>query len=269
MTDAASYELRAWDSFDRTWGAVGGVLTDTTTYTHTVQTDGRNYYYQVHARDANDIRGSWSERLYVAVVPTQFPTAPHRTSDMICTIRKYMDVSGVTVAAPSVVSDEQMIRSREIISGMLANRSDLLEALAANNTEILLRDDFIGIAQPWFAYMPANDPHCVTFIHEFAHVIHHAIRSQAAGNQFDTRLYDLYQTAVNAGLCPAITPQRDPRNTGLIQSDSGFRPGTGRLNPYRPFWRRPIPSWQIYDPEIAKLIEEVFGDATVPSACMR
>ena len=70
--DAASYDLRVWDSINRQWVPIGGVLSSTT-YTHTVLTDGRNYYYQVRARSATDVRGAWSERVYAAVVTPQIP----------------------------------------------------------------------------------------------------------------------------------------------------------------------------------------------------
>ena len=42
VANAAGYELRAWDSLDRQWDAIGGALTDTTTYTHTVLTDAES-----------------------------------------------------------------------------------------------------------------------------------------------------------------------------------------------------------------------------------
>ena len=76
VANAAGYELRVWDSLDRQWGAIGGVLTDTTTYTHTVLTDGRNYHFQVRARNANDVVGAWSDRVYEAVVTPRFPPPP-------------------------------------------------------------------------------------------------------------------------------------------------------------------------------------------------
>ena len=135
VANAAGYDLQAWDSIDRNWSIVASALTNTT-FTHTVQTDGRNYYFQVRARDANDVRGNWSGQLYVAVVPTQFPPPP-ASLGLEMYYQKYMVVSGVEVVAPSLVSEEQMIRSRAIITGTLATRSDLLATLAANDARIL------------------------------------------------------------------------------------------------------------------------------------
>ena len=250
VADAASYELRAWDSFDRTWGAFGGVLTDTTTYTHTVQTDGRNYYYQVHARDANDVRGAWSEQLYVAVVPTQFPPPP-ASLGLEMYYQKHMVVGGVTVVAPSLVSEEQMIRSRAIITGILANRPDLLATLASYNTRIYIQDRFKGIAQRGLAYTPVTDPYCNTFIHEFAHLVDHALEEQADAAAFDERHRAVYQAAINAGLWSSYYASTNAEE----------------------YWAETVKYWLWEstlldrDPEIVKLIEDTLGEVTIPAAC--
>ncbi len=250
VADAASYELQAWDSFDRTWGAISGVLTNTTTYTHSVQTDGRNYYYQVHARAANDVRGAWSEQLYVAVVPTQFPPPP-ASLGLEMYYQKHMVVGGITVVAPSLVSEEQMIRSRAIITGILANRPDLLATLASYNTRIYIQDRFKGIAQRGLAYTPVTDPYCDTFIHEFVHLVDHALEEQADAAAFDARHRALYQAAINAGLW------------------SSYYAATNAEE----YWAETVKYWLWEstlldrDPEIVKLIEETLGEVTIPAAC--
>ena len=198
---AANYDLRVWDSFSRTWELIGDALTSTT-YTHTVLTDGRNYYYQVRARNANGVRGAWSDRVYAAVVPTQFPPPP-LSLGLDLYFQKYMDVGGVVVVAPSEVSDAHMVQSREIITGMLANRSDLLATIAANNTRIYIESDRRGgISNPnpgsWTTYLASQDPNCDIFIHEFGHQVHYAIGEQTDGQEFNTRLHALYQAALNA-----------------------------------------------------------------------
>ena len=262
VTNAASYSLRVWDSFDRRWSTIDSAPTNPT-YVHTVQTDGRNYYYQVRARNASGFGGGWSEQLYVAVVSTQFPPPP-ASLGLEMYYQKYMVVSGVEVVAPSLASDEQMIRSREIITGLLANRSDLLATLAANNSRIYIQDRFKGIAYGWTAYTPVTDPYCDTFIHEFAHVVHHAIEEQSDGEEFNTRLQARYQAIINAGK--------------WLPSDVFY----ARTN-FREYWAETVKYWlwealpsslssnyaklADYDPEIANLIEETFGDVTIPEAC--
>ena len=250
VENAVSYNLRAWNGFDLTWSDVGGVLTDTTTFTHIVQTDGRNYYYQVRARDANDVRGAWSDQLYVAVVPTEFPPPP-LSLGLERYYQKHMVVEGVTVFAPNWVSDEQMIRSRAVITGMLSNRSDVLATLAGHNTRIFIQDFYPGIAFKWVADTPVTDPHCDTFIHEFAHLIDFALEEQTDAETFDTRLRALYLAAVNAGLW------------------RGYYANTNAEE----YWAETVKYWLWEshlidrDPEIVKLIEETLGEVTIPAAC--
>ena len=264
VANAAGYELRAWDSIDRKWGPIGGA--QTTTYTHTVQTDGRNYYYQVRARDANDLRSAWSDRVYAAVVPTDFPPPPISLGFDLY-FQKHLNVDGVVVVAPSEVSDAHMVQSREIITGMLSNRSELLATMAANNTRIYIESDRRGgISNKgsglWTTYLGSQDPNCNTFIHELGHLVHYAIEEQTDGQQFNTRLHALYQSALIAG-----------RWTGLYASSNSSE-----------YWAEMVQFWfqgampyplnasysklEEYDPEVAMLVEEVFGsDATVPATC--
>ncbi len=270
VANAANYELRAWDSFNFTWDSIGGILTDRT-YTHPVLTDGRNYYFQVRAKSSSGIRSTWSDQLYVAVVPTQFPPPPLSLGfDM--SYQKYMEVGGVHVVGPSEVPDGKMIQAREIISAMLSNRSDLLEAMADYDTRIYIQEGpfFIpgaaGIAYKasngQAALVPIVDENCVTFIHEFTHLIHFTIEEMADGEEFDERLDGLYQAALTAGLWPDM----------LATADVGhYWTETVR---YWLWERMPYSLTSIaatvadYDPEVAELIEEVFGEATLPAYCM-
>ena len=286
VANAASYELRAWDSIRRTWEHLGGILTGRA-HMHTVLTDGRNYYYQVRGRDANGVRGAWSERVYAAVVAAQFPPPPLSIGlDMF--YQKYLDVGGVAVVAPSEVSDEKMVQAREIISGMISgivsDRPELLEVMKAYRTRIAiykysheagaviqlpefrpLGSDLLGASvkssSGWIGGVPEEDAHCERFMHEFAHLIHFAIETQPGGPVFESRLLAAYQAALNAGMW-----------TDTYASVSHFQ-----------YWAETVKYWfgeslpatlaadyanlADYDPEVAELIEEVFGDATVPSYC--
>ncbi len=282
VSNAASYELRAWDSLDRQWGSIGGVIT-TTTYTHTGQTDGRNYYYQVRARNANDVRGAWSDRVYAAVVTPQFPPPP-LSLELDLFYQKYLDVSGVVVVAPSEVSDEKMVQARDVITSMLSAKSDLLSDLAANSARIAIYPDNAdggGITQLpelWFltslplgyvhkagtlflAGVPEEDANCGTLVHEFAHMIHYVIDERSGGEAFNARLEALYQAARNAR-----------RWQGLYAATN-----------YREYWAEAVRFWfwetmpaslsasystlNDYDPDVATLVEEVFGDATLVAYC--
>ena len=144
-------------AFNREWGGIGGDL-KVTSYTHAVLKDGRNYYYQVRARDANGVRGAWSARVYAAVVTPRYPPPPLSLHlDMF--YQKYLETHGVAVVAPSEVSDAKNgPRRGEIITGMLSNRADLLQTMAANNTIVFIEiDDIRGVAYKipggWEAYV--------------------------------------------------------------------------------------------------------------------
>ncbi len=266
VSTAAGYELQAWDSTDRKWGPVGGALA-TTTYTHTVQTDGRNYYYQVRARDASDVRSAWSDRVYAAVVPSDFPPPPVALGFDLY-FQKYLNVGGVIVVAPGEVSDAHMVQSRAIITGMISSRSDLLAIMAGKNTRIFIEVERSGgISNPgstaWTVYLGSNDPNCNTFIHEFGHIVHYAISETAEGQTFNTRLHTLYQAAINAGKWSGLyaSTKREEYWAEMVQ-----------------FWFQgalPYPlnasysKLEDYDPDAAELVEEIFGEsATVPATCI-
>ena len=265
VANAASYELWAYDSIKRAWARIGGALTGRS-YTHPVLTDGRNYYFQVRARDADGVHGAWSERVFAAVVRQQFLPPPPSLGINTLLYQKYVDVDGMGVAAPSEVADEQLVHGRGIIRGMLSSRPDLLKELADNDTLIFIdvyRYRGIAFKSSWEAYVPERDPvpHCGTFIHELAHLIHFAIEDLPGGEAFNTRLLGLYQAARTAG-----------RWRGLYASTN-----------YVEYWAEAVRIWlhesmpsslapyhptlADYDPEVAKLVEEVFGEATVPAAC--
>ena len=280
---ADSYDLWAWDSIDRRWGPIGEAVT-ATTYTHSVLTDGRNYYYQVRARDAKGMRGPWSQRAQAIIVPQQFPPPPPDLGlDLF--YQKYFKVRGVVIVAPSEVSDEKMVQAREIVSGMLSGNPDLAESFAPKYIRVAIYkrnaagervsqlpeirgtvDDYRGqafrTAQGWIAAAPEKDPSCYVFIHEFAHAIHLSLEELSDNQKFGARLYSRYSAANNAGLW-----------RGAYASEN--------INEYWAetvtFWflgfiREPLEARDLkleeYDPDIAKLIAEIFGeDAYVPAFC--
>ncbi len=267
--NAVSYELRTWDNFDRQWYSIGGELTSAE-YTHTVQTDGRSYYYQVRARSAQNSLSAWSEPIIVVVLPTKFPPPPISLG-IDLDYQKYFEVDGLVAIAPIDVTDERMVEVRAIISGMLSNRADLLEAMAYYNTRIYIDDDNdplafrfeTSTAEWWGANLPENEPDCYVTIHEFAHVIHFALEDQADGEEFNSKLQDLLDAALTSGLwndeyaSTNIAEYWAETVTFWLKGSVELREtgGTTRL--------------ENYDPEAFKLIQETLGDATVPSSCKR
>ena len=268
VANAASYELWAWDGVNRAWGRIGGALT-ATSYTHPVLTDGRNYYFQVRAWDANNVRGAWSQRVFAAVVPQQFLPPPPSLGVNPFFYQKYANVDGIGLLAPAEISDEQIVRGREIITGMLTGRPDLLATLVAHDTLVFI-DPFRsrGIAfkfdDGWEAYIPEEDPvpHCGTFIHELGHLIHFALEEQAGGDAFNARLRAAYQTARTAGRWRGMYAMTNVKEYWAEMARMWL-------------WEALPPSLQpyysdlaAYDPEAAALVEEIFDDAaSVPAAC--
>ena len=259
---AQSYDLRVWDSVDRSWGLIGDGLA-VTHLSQNVETDGRNYYYQVRARDADGVRSAWSKRLFAAVAAQQFrPPPPSLGLDLF--FQKFLDVDGVVVVAPSEVSDEKMNQAGEIIAGVLADRSDLLETLAANDARI----EFFGYwreaggsSDGWEAEVTQYDPSCEHFLQEFAHLIRRALEDQPDGEGFRLRLDGAYKAAMDEGLW-----RGGPASTGA----EGYWAEAvkywlwGALPDFA--WEKAL-TLEAYDAEAAKLIEDILGDASVPSVC--
>ena len=261
-SDGDSYDLRVWDSIDREWSLLGKALSDTD-YSHSVLTDGRNYYYQVRARNADGVRGAWSEQLLAAAVQQQFrPPPPSLGLDLF--FQKYLDVDGVAVVAPSGVSDGKILEAREIIRGVLAGRPDLLETLAANDARIEFSGYWAeagGRSGVWEAEVTQYDPNCEHFLQEFAHLIRHAVGEQPGGEAFRLRLENVYLAATEEGLW-----RGGPASAGAES-----------------FWAETFKYWfweelpgstaadsselAYHDPEAAMLLEEVFEEGELPPFC--
>ena len=251
-----------WNSIDRSWSLLGKALSDTH-FSHSAIADGRNYYYQVRARDPYGVRGAWSERLFAPAVQQQFGPPPESLG-LNLFFQKYLDVDGVAVVAPSEVADSMMIQAQEIIRGLLASRPDLLETLAANDARI----EFFGYwgeaggrSGVWEAEVTQYDPNCEHFLQEFAHLVRHAVGEQHGGETFTLRLEDIYQAAMEEGLW-----RGGPASAGAES-----------------YWAETVKYWfwgklpgptaadsselAYHDPEAALLIEEVFGEAELPPFC--
>ena len=282
---SASYELWAWDSLNRRWSSIGGPLT-ARNYTYTVQTDGRNYYFQVRARNAEGVRGPWSARAQAIVVPQQFPPPP-LSLGLNLFYQKYLEVGGVVIVAPTEVSDGKMVQAREIVSGMLSGKPDLLADIdpkyvriviyktnAAGEKVIQLPEAEVSEQNPdgqafftsagWVAVAPESDPLCYVFIHEFAHALHGTIEEDIPGiHEVSRRLYALYTAALDAGLWQGAYAATDVEEYWAETVTFWFQ---GKL----PVYVAANPTkLEDYDPEIAKLIAKTFGDASVPSYCKK
>ena len=219
---AVRYELQVWWYPLPKWERFGGDDITATAYTHTGLTVGRKYYYTVRAVNAAGETSDWQQKYASATAqaapadpdPPQIAPPP-ASLDLDPFYRKYLDAEGIPVVASSNVDDAELYHAREIILAMLANRPDILAAMAANGFRVIiyendgcrgpyqvpeLREDLplgrctktVGIARirglanrftdevllviEAIGVAPAYRPYCnFVFVHEFAHLVDFAL----------------------------------------------------------------------------------------------
>lgn len=206
--------------------------------------------------------------------------------------QKYVDVRGFPVVGSEKVPDYALLEAAYLIDHMLAGRQDVLDALTENRvrfavmaaseltTDVPEHSDLTpkrywdrrarGLgptaARPAVSCGEENllrlagDPYREEsiLIHEFAHAIHQ-MGLNAIDDEFDTRLRAVYDRAMEKGLWK----------------------GKYAATNYAEYWAEGVQSWfdtnrppdhdhnhvdtreelKRYDPELAKLIGEVFGDS--------
>lgn len=202
--------------------------------------------------------------------------------------QKYVDAGGIPILAPESVSDEELRRTQATLFGMVADRPDLLDLLASQNTRILLYDrDKGGLAQlPEFAdYSGSNVSglfgetsyggavaapamttyHCnETLIHEIAHALDYAIRIQdwEANREpgFKQARNQTYLSAMNAGLWAGRYESTVSQEYWAEMVVHWLRPDLFRTQ----FGLHDLSE---YDSKAARLIEQYLGNPTLPDFC--
>ena len=211
---------------------------------------------------------------------------PHLNADPY--YQKYLNAGGVPILAPESVSDEELRRTQATFLGMVADRPDLLDVLASQNTRILLYDkEKGGLAQlPEFADYSDSDfsgvfgetsyggavaapamttYHCnETLIHEIAHALDHAIRTQDW----------------NANREPGFKQARNQTYLGAMKA--GLWAGRYESTVSHEYWAEMVVHWlrpdvfrtqlglsdlSEYDSNAASLIEHYLGNPTLPDFC--
>ena len=207
--------------------------------------------------------------------------------------QKHIDVGGLPIVGSKQVSDAAILEAAWIVKKMIGHRPDLLKAMADNNTRlaVMAYNEFttdvpehrhlrsrvfwdrrarglgatpsapaVSCAEENLLCHP-NDPYSTEniCIHEFAHAIH-GMGMTTIDPTFEKRLTEAYKTAIKAGLW---------KNTYA----SGNR---------QEYWAEAVQSWfddnrendalhnhvntraelRKYDPALARLCEQVFGDRT-------
>ena len=233
---------------------------------------------------ANGDRLGWLHSSLVTTSQTGVPPS-HLNADPY--YQKYLDAGGVPILAPGSVSDDELLRAQAITLGMVADRPDLLNVLAEQNTRILLYDrEKGGLAQlpEFFDSSDASGlfgetsyggavaaPAMITYhcneilIHEIAHALDYAIQIQEweANREpgFKQARNHTYLSAMNAGLWAGRYESTVSQEYWAEMVVHWLRPDLFRIQ----FGLRELSE---YDSAAARLVEQYLGNPTLPDFCM-
>ena len=115
------------------------------------------------------------------------------------------------MVSPAAIPDKVLFRARDIISGMLSDRSNLPEAIVTNNVRVVIYDRRTrSQADARITQAPeveAGETGCyptplcnIVLIHESAHIVDYALRLEPGGQEFHSRIKNGYRVAMRAGL---------------------------------------------------------------------
>ena len=210
--------------------------------------------------------------------------------------RKYVDARGIPIIAPIGVADDALLRARDVLSDMLAARPGLYANLINDRVRIAIGEKRGVLAdlpefRNWGRYKMLggriggiyeserivgprggvtvafeNNVLCYpedgtglkdVLVHELAHAIEFALPAS-----FRRRVDSAYRKAMGRGLWQGTYAASNPREYWAEAVGAWFAVGgSKRLGvTTRAILRR-------YDPDVAKLVEEVFGNAEVRASC--
>jgi len=219
--------------------------------------------------------------------------------------RKYLDAYGIPIVSSASVPDRAHYQARALIGEVLANRPDLIEALADTPTQvtIMAEDEVITDIPEYrglYVISPGRDwdvvtrgggvgpnraisvlvvavqnliclesdlaPHADVMIHEIGHaVLTMAIEFKLGDHDFRSRVESAFASALAAGLWRHTYAATNPDEywaegtTAWFDLNSPPDPLRNNINT-----RAEIIE---YDPTLAELLEETYGDASAPSSC--
>ncbi len=204
---------------------------------------------------------------------------------------KYVDLDGLPIVASAKVNDAALLEARYLITQMIGHRPELIAAIAHNNVRvaILATSEFTtdipehsdlrprtywdkrarGLGAT--ARRPAisggeenllgerGDPYAAEsiFVHEFAHVVHER-GLNTVDKTFDTRLRAAYDAAKAEGLWKGTYAATNRMEYWAEATQSWF--DTNRRNDSEHNDVSTRAELKKYDPRIAALCQEVYGD---------
>ncbi len=209
---------------------------------------------------------------------------------------KYLDAGGIPVVSSAAVPDAALYRARDIVTEMLSHRLSPRSAMANHGVRVAIMarasvasglPEFSDSSSSWddrtkgggffadpvvviaeenlLCYSDDLFPHEDITVHEFAHAVHFAGAARQPGSNFDSRLATAYEQAMAAGLWENTYAAANAGEYWAEGVQSWFD-----LNDPPGFIHNQIDTreeLQAYDPALAGLIQDVFGDATVTSSC--
>ncbi len=234
---------------------------------------------------------AFSTALAIAETAGPVPSAVRAEFSLDPFYQKYVNVGGLPVVGSTKVSDAALAECAWLVTQMLQRRPDILQALAAAKVRfaIMAHDEYttdipeharleprvywdrrargLGATRSALAVSGGEEnllafpgdpyPREIICIHEFGHAIHE-VAMAAIDPTFDSRLREAYQRAIAAGLWK----------------------GTYAGSNYKEYWAEAVQDWfdnndynnalhndictrdklKAYDPPLAALCAEVFGD---------
>ena len=219
--------------------------------------------------------------------------------------RKYLNADGLPIVASADVSNAALFRMREIIDEMLANRADLRAMIAGQGVRLAVMSEssvltdlpefsdltefspglswddrtrgggvgptdhrpvMVIAEQNLLCYDTDVFPNEDIFVHEFAHaILNLGIERQPNGRGFRRRLETAYRDALRAGLWAKTYAGTNPDEYWAEGVQSWF----GLNDPPGPIHNAidTRAELQLYDPTLANLIREVFGEVEIASSC--
>ena len=228
----------------------------------------------------------WLHSSLVTAYQTGGGPPPHLNADPY--YQKYLNASGIPILAPESVPDEELRRTQATLLGMVADRPDLLDVLASQNTRILLYDkekggpaqlpeladdsdsEFSGVftetSYGGAVVAPAMTTyHCnETLIHEIAHALDYAIRTQDwkayRESGFKQARNQTYLSAMNAGLWSGRYESTVSQEYWAEMVVHWLRPDLFRT-------QLGLRDLSEYDSNAARLVEQYLGNPTLPDFC--
>ena len=220
--------------------------------------------------------------------------------------KKYLDADNLPIVSSAEVPNSALFRARDIIDEMLVNRPDLRATIAEMGVRVAIMAESevttdIPEHSDLYEAFPSTDWNARArglsatrvrpatsaaeenllcygddayrnediLVHEVAHtVLQMGVEQQPKGTAFRTRLEAAYEDALDAGLWAGTyaAENTDEYWAEAVQSWFGVNdwaiPTNGIHNHINT--RHEL---EAYDPRIADLIEEVFGETTISSTC--